>query len=530
MKKIDKSEVKKILASRFENDLHVRLCDLPLPCCLKDIYKAANRIKEAIEKNEKIAIVGDYDVDGIISCVIMAEFFDDIGFDYIIRIPNRFKDGYGLNAEIINELDVSLIITVDNGIAAIEAAKLCKEKNIDLIITDHHMPQEILPDAFAIINPKQKDCDFPDVEICGAQVAWYLIAALKEVCKLKYDMCKFIELLAIAIVADMMELRDLNRALVRRGIESINKSKRAAFKAIKHYYQKDKFALDNIGFLIAPLINSAGRMDDASISYEFLHTKNFEKALEYLEQIISFNENRKDEEKQIFEESLSQINENDFCIVVSGKNWHEGVLGIVASRLAKHFNKPAFVFSQNEERLKGSARSVGKIDILTLISKCNSLLSNYGGHKGAAGLSLNVQYFNEFKESMQIECKQISQNDFLDSDEILGILEPNDIDFEMLEILEAFEPFGHKNPRPFFVLENLYVKNKKLLGKDEKHLKLILTKENKTIEALFFNFDKEPNSSESVNLIGSISKNEFRGLVTPQFIVKELWIKDKSEA
>ncbi|EAJ4643480.1 single-stranded-DNA-specific exonuclease RecJ, partial [Campylobacter coli] len=251
MKTIDKNEIRKILASRFEKDLHTKLCDLPLPCCLKDIYKAANRIKEAIDKNEKIAIVGDYDVDGIISCVIMAEFFDDIGFDYTVRIPNRFKDGYGLNAEIINELDVNLIITVDNGIAAFEAAKLCKEKNIDLIITDHHMPQDTLPDAFAIINPKQKDCDFPDIEICGAQVAWYLIAALKEVCKLKYDMGKFLELLAIAIVADMMELRDLNRALVRRGIECINKSKRVAFKAIKQYYQKDKFALDNIGFLIA---------------------------------------------------------------------------------------------------------------------------------------------------------------------------------------------------------------------------------------------------------------------------------------
>ncbi|MBZ7964954.1 single-stranded-DNA-specific exonuclease RecJ [Campylobacter sp. 2457A] len=527
MKKIDKSEVKKILASRFEKDLHTKLCDLPLPCCLKDIYKAAERIKSAIEKNEKIAIVGDYDVDGIVSCVIMAEFFDDIGFDYIVRIPNRFKDGYGLNSEIINELDVDLIITVDNGIAALEAAKLCKEKNIDLIITDHHMPQDILPDAFAIINPKQKDCEFPDIEICGAQVAWYLIAALKEVCKLKYDMSRFLELLAIAIIADMMELRDLNRALVRRGIDFINKSKRAAFKAIKNYYQKDKFSLDSIGFLIAPLINSAGRMDDASISYEFLHTKDLNKALEYLEQIVNFNENRKDEEKQLFEESLSQINDQDSCIVVSGINWHEGVLGIVASRLSKHFNKPAFVFSQNEDYLKGSARSVGKIDILSLISKANSLLSNYGGHKGAAGMSLNAQNFEKFKILIQQECAKIPDNEFLDTDEILGVLDPNEIDFEMLEILESFEPFGHKNPRPFFVLENLKVKNKKILGKNEKHLKLVLSKENKVVEALFFNFDKEPSIDENINILGSISKNEFRGLLTPQFIIKEILTEEK---
>ena len=522
MKKINKNEIKKILALRFEKDLHTKLCDLPLPCCLKDAYKAANRIKEAIENNEKIAIVGDYDVDGIISCVIMAEFFDDIGFDYIVKIPNRFKDGYGLNIEIINELDVDLIITVDNGIAAIEAAKLCKQRGIDLIITDHHMPQDILPDAFAIINPKQKDCDFPEIEICGAQVAWYLLAALKEVCKLKYDMSKFLELLSIAIVADMMELRDLNRALVRRGIECINKSKRAAFKAIKHYYQKDKFALDNIGFLIAPLINSAGRMDDANISYEFLHTKDFNKALEYLEQIVSFNESRKDEEKQLFEDSLNQIDTQDSCVVVAGKNWHEGVLGIVASRLAKHFNKPAFVFSQKEDYLKGSARSVGKIDILSLISSTNSILKNYGGHKGAAGMSLDIKNFEYFKNTIKEQCSQLSQSEFLDPDEILGILEPDEVDFEMLEILESFEPFGHKNPRPFFMLENLSVKNKRLLGKDGKHLKLILIKENKTIEALFFNFDKEPKLNENIHLIGSISKNEFRGLVTPQFVIKEI--------
>lgn len=522
MKIVNKEEIKRILKLRFEKDKHTKLCDLPLPCCLKDIYKGANRIKEAVEKNQKVAIVGDYDVDGVISCVILAEFFDDIGFDYSVKIPNRFKDGYGINEELINQLDVDLIITVDNGIAALNAAKLCKQKGIDLIITDHHTPLEILPDAFAIINPKQKDCDFPNIEICGAQVVWYLIAALKEVCKLKYDMRKFLELLAIAIIADMTELRDLNRALVRRGIRHINKSKRAAFRAIKHYYQKDKFTLDNIGFLIAPLINSAGRMDDANISYEFLHTKDLNKALGYLEQIINFNESRKDEEKQLFEESLNQISSDDACVVVSGYNWHEGVLGIVASRLAKHFNKPAFVFSQNEKRFKGSARSVGKIDILALITKNNALLESYGGHKGAAGLSLSIENFNKFKLLIQKECSNISQSEFLDTDEILGILEPKDIDFEMLEILESFEPFGHKNPRPFFILQNLNVKNKKLLGKEEKHLKLILTKDNKTLEALFFNFDKEPNLNENVSLLASISKNEFRGQITIQIIIREL--------
>ncbi len=516
MNVLSKEDIRRILNLRFEKDLHKKLCDLPLPHSLKDAYKAANRIKEAIEKNQKIAVVGDYDVDGIISCTIMAEFFDDIGFDYLIKIPNRFKDGYGISEEIVRELDVDLIITVDNGIAAFEAARLCKAKNIDLIITDHHMPLESLPEAFAIVNPKQKDCPFPDIEICGAQVAWYLIAALKEVCKLRYDMCKFIELLAIAIIADMMELRDINRVLTRKGIECINKSKRAAFKAMKHYYQKQEFSLDHIGFLIAPLINSAGRMDDASLSYRFLRTKSFDEALSCLEQIVSFNESRKDEEKQLFNASLIQIEEGDSCVVVSGEHWHEGVLGIVASRLARHFNKPSFVFSLNGAKLKGSARSVGSIDILKLITKAQALLNNYGGHKSAAGLSLNLDKFEAFKSLMQEECLLIPDSSFLDTDEILGVLEPKDIDFEMLELLEYFEPFGYKNPRPFFVIKDLNVKNKRLLDSGGRHLKLILTKDNKTLEALFFNFDKEPGLNENITLLGSISKNRFRGLITPQ--------------
>lgn len=246
MKELSKEEIRQILATRFAKDTRKSLADLPLPATLKDNFKAAKRIKVAIEKAEKIAIVGDYDVDGIVSCVMMAEFFDELGVDYVVKIPNRFKDGYGLNADIVRELDATLIITVDNGIGAVEAGELCKQRGVDLIITDHHIPPQTLPQAYAIINPKQKDDEFADIEICGAQVAWYLLAALKEECKLKFDLGKFLELLAIAIMADMMELRDLNRVLVREGIKRINSSKRPAFRAIKQLYNKDKFSLDNI--------------------------------------------------------------------------------------------------------------------------------------------------------------------------------------------------------------------------------------------------------------------------------------------
>ncbi|WP_181563069.1 single-stranded-DNA-specific exonuclease RecJ [Campylobacter hyointestinalis] len=525
MKMLDKNEIRNLLSKRFESDLHKKLSEIPLPCELKDTYKAAERIKTAVLGGELIAIVGDYDVDGVVSTAIMAEFFTDIGADFIIKIPNRFKDGYGLNADIINELEnVGLIITVDNGISAHEAAELCSTKGIDLIITDHHIPPPILPKAYAIINPKQPECTFPNIEICGAQVAWYLVGALKEVCNIKsYDMGKFLDLLAIAIIADMMELRDLNRILVRLGIGKINSSKRPCFEAIKAFYGKDKFEFDDISFLISPLINSAGRMDDASISFKFLRSKTLEEANCYFDMILDFNNSRKEEEKALFESSIKEIDDNEDIIVTWGDEWHEGVIGIVASRLAKRYKKPAIVFSIDGCKAKGSARSVGKFDILALIASQEKLLCGFGGHKGAAGLVIDTDKLEVFKHAINNSCFLQDLYDFSGNDEVLGEIDHNSIDYELLEILEYFEPYGQKNPRPLFELKNAKVKNIKFIGKDENHLKIIVQKDNKSYEAIFFNYDYAPKVGNVIDMLVSISKNSFRGLITPQLLVKEIY-------
>ncbi|MBE2985034.1 single-stranded-DNA-specific exonuclease RecJ [Campylobacter sp. RM9344] len=523
---LSKEEIRNLLELRFSKDIHKKLSEIPTPSVLKDIFKGATRIKEAIEREEHIVIVGDYDVDGVVSSVILAEFFDDLGVsNYQVRIPNRFKDGYGLSPDMIDELDdnVSLIITVDNGISANEAAKICKEKGIDLIITDHHMPPLILPEAYAIINPKQPDCSFPNIEICGAEVAWYLVGAMKEICKLNYDMAKFLELLAIAIIADMMELRDMNRMLVKLGVIRLNSSKRAAFTAIKEFYGKDKFECDDISFLIAPLINSAGRMDDAMNSFYFLRSKNINEAYEYLDMIIEFNNSRKEEERTLFECSLKDVSENDEIIVTWGERWHEGVIGIVASRLAKHFGKPAIVFSVDKGRAKGSARSVGKLDILSLIAQHDELLNSYGGHKGAAGLVCDPENLEKFKKAINQSCFLMDDlQTFLHSDELLGDIDANEIDFELLEILESFEPYGQKNPRPVFKIRDILVKNERLIGRDQNHLKLILQKDDKTLEALFFNFNHHARAGDVIDIVFSVSKNSFRGLITPQLLIREI--------
>lgn len=521
---LDKKKIKEILETRFEKDIHTKVSEIPLPSSLKDSYKAASRIKTAIENNEKIAIVGDYDVDGIISSVILADFFDLLGVDFFVKIPNRFSDGYGLNPKILEEISgVKLIITVDNGISAVEAAEICKKKGIDLIITDHHMPPPVLPKAYAIINPKQSDCPFPNVEICGAEVAWYLVGALKDVCGVEYDMSNDLDLLVIAIIADMMELRDMNRVLVKLGIKKLNSSKRPAFFAIKNLYSKDKFEFDDISFLIAPLINSTGRMDDASLSYKFLRAKNYKSAKYFLDKIVDLNESRKDEEKTLYESSKALVSQDDEIIVAWGKNWHEGVIGIVASRLCKHYKKPAIVFSVDEHRAKGSARSVNKFDILRLIASQKELLLSFGGHKGAAGIVIESKNLPKFKEAINSSCF-LQDLDGISpyADEILGEIDIKELDLELLDILEFFEPYGQKNPKPIFEIKNAVVSNVRTIGKDKNHIKITIEKNNIYKEALYFNYDFMPKEGDRVDLIASVIKNSFKNTITPEFVIKEL--------
>ncbi|WP_456058026.1 single-stranded-DNA-specific exonuclease RecJ [Campylobacter hominis] len=522
---VGKKELKEILSARFKNDKHTKISQIPLPSDLKDTYKAANRIKEAINNNEKIAIIGDYDVDGVVSSVIMNDFLSELGANFIVKIPNRFTDGYGLNPQMLNELDgINLIITVDNGISANDAAEICYKKRIDLIITDHHMPPPTLPKAYAIINPKQNDCTFPNVEICGAQVAWYLIGALKEICNVNYDMSELLDLLIIAIIADMMELRDLNRALLKFGIKKLNNSKRACFKAIREHYFKKKFEFDDISYTIAPLINSTGRMDDASLSYKFLCSKNIKEANYYLDQITKINRSRKEEEHILYKQSLQNVDENDHILVTWGENWHEGVIGIVASRLTKNYKKPAIVFSIDKDanRAKGSARSIGKFDILELIASQKELLEGFGGHKGAAGLVINPQNLSEFKRKINNACFNVNHGNFTFADEILGELNLSELDNEMLKILEFYEPYGQKNPRPLFKLENAIVKNIKIIGKEKNHAKIAIEKNNAIREGLFFNFNFLPQVGDSFSFIASIGKNSFRGEISPELIIKEI--------
>lgn len=520
---LDKAGVAQLLSARFASDIHTSLAKLPLPSTMSGAGKAAQIIAKSIKNNEKIAIVGDYDCDGVCSTAILDEFFCDIGYtNYKTKIPNRFKDGYGLNESIVAELDAELIITVDNGITAFEAANECARLGIKLVITDHHMPLDELPQADALVDPQCKDNAFAFKEICGAQVAWYLVASLKDELGLAgYDLGKFTDLLALAIIADMMELRDMNRVLVRAGLKRINSSQRPCFRAIAGQSGKESFGFDDISFVITPLINSAGRMDDATISFEFLRARDLRSAESLLAKITDCNLVRKEREKELFELCAKSVSEYDKVILVWGEGWHEGVIGIVASRLARMYKRPAIVFSIEGERAKGSARSVGRFDILALISSCESLLSGFGGHKGAAGLVANASKLAELKTALNEACARVDFND-VSHDDLLGDIEASSIDGELMDIIDSFAPYGSKNPKPVFALRDALVVSASTIGAEGLHLRLVLKADNRCFEAVYFNFEKRPAMGARIDVLFSLGRNYFRGQESLQLIIQEI--------
>jgi len=318
-KKLTLEALETLLKNRFKEGF-LSLKDLPNPSEFKDMDKATARIVSAIENKEKITIIGDYDVDGVTSTTLMKLFFEEIEYPIEWIIPNRFRDGYGLSANIIPRiLGTDLAITVDNGISAVYAAKLCKEEGIELIITDHHLLAPEVPECYAIIDQKQESCTFPYSDVCGAQIAWYLIASLKNTLKIKINMMSYMELTAIAIIADMMPLQHINRAMVEAGIQALNKSSRPAIRAFLDHNQKEALNAEDIGFFLAPLLNAAGRMEDASFAVEFLASTNIYDARVRLERLIGFNTLRKATEQELTQKALAQVNVSDDVIVVEGE-------------------------------------------------------------------------------------------------------------------------------------------------------------------------------------------------------------------
>jgi len=522
MKRLTINDIEEILHTRIKDDQFKTLKSLPTPDSFKDMQKATTRIIKAIHNNETINVVGDYDVDGVTSTAIMVNFFTALGVEINYIIPNRFEHGYGLSPNILEEIYDGIIITVDNGISAVEAANICKQRGLDLIITDHHTVGLELPDAYAIVNPKQSDCTFPFKDICGAQVAWYLCASIKNGLNFKYNLMELFDLLSLAIVADIMPMKSLNQTMVKAGLKSIQNSQRPCMVALRKRYGLDVVTEEDIGFKIAPLINCAGRMSDPSIALEFLLSFDEIEANMQLDYLIELNEMRKQEQLQIFNEAKEQVDENDKVVVVASESWNEGIIGIVASKLCEKYKKPSIVFSVNETKAKASARSTAQVNLYELIASCSEVLDGFGGHKQAAGLSLHKSKITQFKEMLNTNIEQqiVLEEDVENNS--LGEFCISEVGENIYNIIESYRPYGITNPYPIFTFSNMEVLNATKIGKNKEYTKLEVSNGNISIEVVvFIDFD-EVAVGQKISFTANISKNEFRGEVKFNLMFKEL--------
>ena len=512
-----------LLNTRFKEGF-LSLKDLPHPSLFKDMDKATTRIVSAIKNREKITIIGDYDVDGVTSTTLMKLFFDEIEYPAEWIIPNRFKDGYGLSANIIPRIQgTDLAITVDNGISAVYAAKLCQEQGIELIITDHHLLAPEVPEAYAIINQKQNECTFPFSDVCGAQIAWYLIASLKNALDIKINMMEYLELVSIAIIADMMPLQHINRAMVVAGIKALEKSTKPAIKAYLEHSQKSELSSEDIAFFLAPLLNSAGRMEDASFAVDFLSSTNIYDARVRLERLVNFNTLRKSTEQDITQQAMSQVKYENDVIVVAGKSWHEGVVGIVAARVAQACEKPCIVLTQDEEGLlKGSGRSFGNCDLFSIVDNCREYLEKFGGHQAAIGLSLKQESLEDFKIQLQksyIQGKYIKEE--IDS-EIVGELHFSNISFELTAILKKYEPYGQGNPVPKFISKNVEILQSDIMGKEGEHIRFSFLQNNIILQGVKFKSRDIFDTGQKADIVYTVNENHFRGNITLQLMIDKV--------
>ncbi len=512
-----------LLKERFKEGF-LTLKDLPHPSAFKNMDKAAERIVQAIHSKEKITIIGDYDVDGVISTTIMKLFFDEINYPVEWIIPNRFEDGYGLSPNIVSKIKgTDLAITVDNGISAIEAARMCTEEGIELIITDHHIVGETLPQAHAIVNQKQEDCTFPYHEVCGAQIAWYLIAAIKNTLDIKIDMVAYLELTAIAIIADVMPLLHINRAMVIAGLRSLSRSKRPFVKAFLEQTGKESLESEDIAFFLAPLLNSAGRMDDASYAVKYLCSENIYDARVRLGYLQEFNTLRKETEEMITSEALSMADTSQNVLIVWGEEWHEGVVGIVAARVARIHQKPAIVLSYNGEGiLKGSGRTYHECDLFQITNRCNHYLEKFGGHRAAVGLSLYHENLDNFKEALQSAylLEKYTQSNF--DPDIVGELDFALINHELMELMKQYEPYGEGNPRPKFLTRNVTIHSVNFMGKEQNHLRFVLEHQGQTMTAVKFKSTERFEEGTRVNVTYTINENNYKGNISLQLLIDNI--------
>ncbi|MCA0389850.1 MAG: single-stranded-DNA-specific exonuclease RecJ [Bacteroidetes bacterium] len=436
------------------------------PFLMHGMQIAARRVIQAITSNEKILVYGDYDVDGTCSTALMYMFLKELGANVEFFIPNRLRDGYGITSHGIDHVKStgsSLLISVDCGITAVEEAAYAKSLGIDMIICDHHQPREVLPAAFAVLDPLKPGCNYPFKYLSGAGVAFKLAQAVAALLGKQSLPMKYLDLVAMAGAADIVPLSDENRILVMYGLDLINKSPRPGVLALMKATRIEPGQLNagQIVFSIAPRINAAGRLSDAKIAVELLMTDDYSRAEELSRLLETENWERRKLDEETLNSALEKVLrihdlEEDMALVLHEEEWHPGVIGIVASRLVELYYRPTVMLTTIDGVAKGSARSIPNFNIYEALKHCSDLLNHYGGHQAAAGLSINIDNIPEFRRRFNILAKeQIKNDDLIPQIEIDTKIKLSEITPKFLRILHQFAPFGPDNPRPVFLSEDV---------------------------------------------------------------------------
>ncbi len=506
------------------------------PFLMKDMDKAVERIERAMANEENILVYGDYDVDGTTSVALMSSFLMEFYPNVATYIPDRYAEGYGISFQGIDfaeDNDISLIIALDCGIKAVDKVAYAKDKGIDIIVCDHHRPGDILPEAVAILDPKQEDCGYPYKELCGCGVGFKLIQALaSKQGRTIEDLVPYLDLVATAIAADIVPITGENRVLAHYGLQVINSSPRIGIKALIDQTKKQELTITDVVFIIAPRINAAGRMKHGQHAVALLSETDFTTAQQFASEIELFNTERRGLDQEITEEALVQIRENEeegrFTSVVYKENWHKGVIGIVASRLTKTYYRPTLVFTKSGDKLAASARSVKGFDIYNALEGCSDCLEQFGGHMYAAGLTLLEEQYETFKQQFEKVVKETIDPDLLQPEiSIDAQIALEEITPKLMRILKQFAPFGPGNMTPVFRAEGLkdsgYARG---VGEEKKHLKAALYQNGTNpIGAIGFNLGNKLDVVKRIkpfDAVFSLDENEWNGTVSLQLKLRDI--------
>jgi single-stranded-DNA-specific exonuclease len=502
------------------------------PFLMKDMQKAVDRIELAIVEKEKILVYGDYDVDGTTSVAMMYLFLKKQGIEIEYYIPCRYDEGYGISLKGIDYAKANnfrLIVALDCGIRAVDQVDYANAKGVDFIICDHHNPAKKVPQAIAILNPKQIDCSYPYKELSGCGVGFKLIQAFSQKNNIDFsEVIEYLDLLTVSIGADIVPMTGENRVFSFYGLQLINQSPRVGLKALMDVAQKTKYVtISDVVFGVAPRINAAGRIEHAKKAVEILVEQDYAKAKLFADKIEENNITRRGLDKSITAEALEMIDATKKSTVVHSENWHKGVVGIVASRLIETHYKPTIVLAEKDGMLTGSARSVHDFDLYAAIEKCSYLCEKFGGHKYAAGLSIKkenlFQFIEEFEKSV---CKTITEDQLIAKINIDKAIDIDAIDDKLYRTIKQFAPFGPKNLSPIFISKNVVDNGYgKRVGEDKSHLRINVKRTSNSIAGIGFgmgNLFENIKDNQSFDVCYSIDENEWNGKKSLQLRIRDI--------